>query len=368
MNCETLDNLLLDLLYDEVEGDDKRQAQAHLNGCEGCQQKFAGMGGVRQMFQAMPEPELPALSYQALLAEANTAAKKYAQGLASPNKKETESFWAKFSAGMRILWSPPVAVAVGVVLVLGVSLSLNTQHEAAQTPVVATEPMPASIVIDTPTRIEAAIAPSSTIAPAIPVAFSPEENIPKIELATEADETLAKARLEAPRGMFGGKLAEEAPSNNKAQGEGVGAGDIDGSFGVDSAAIPGNASAELFTVQTMALAAEGKCPEAEKTARAISAGTASWCQSMQASAKCFEQSKHGEQTKALYNEMKSFDSCAAEAEKALAALNKSQVGGTDTGTKSTIRSDLKKKAKPDPAPKAADKENVLDPFKKNISF
>jgi tetratricopeptide (TPR) repeat protein len=134
MNCETLDNLLLDLLYDEVEGDDKIQAQAHLNSCEGCQQKFAGMGGVRQVFQAMPEPELPALSYQALLAEANTAAKKYAQGLASPNKKETESFWAKLSATMRFLWSPPVAVAAGVVLVLGVSLSLNNAQLSPTSP------------------------------------------------------------------------------------------------------------------------------------------------------------------------------------------------------------------------------------------
>ena len=365
MNCETLDNLLLDLLYDEVEGDDKIQAQAHLSSCEGCQQKFAGMGGVRQVFQAMPEPQMPALSYQALLAEANTAAKKYSQGLASPKKSESEGFWAKLSAGMRVLLSPPVAVAAGVVLVLGVSLSLNTQHQAAPT-MAATKQMPAPMAMETPTRREAPNAPISTIAPAIPVAFSPTENIPNTELVNEADEAPTETKLDAPRGKPSGKLAEKSPSKDTIQGEG--SGDLDGSFGIGSAAIPGNASTELFTVQSTALAAEGKCGEAEKTARAMSAGTSSWCQGLQASAKCFEQSQQGEQTRALYNEMKSFDSCAAEAEKALAALNKSQVGGTGKGTQSTIRSDFKKKAKPEPAPKAVDKESALDPFKKNVSF
>src|SRR5688572_29554421 len=107
MNCETIDDLLLDLLYEEVEGDTKIQAEHHLSGCESCQQKFAAMGGVRRSFQSLPEPEMPMLGYQALLAEAASAAKKYAQ---PEIKKEEEQvgFWAKLRAGMKFLLSPPV--------------------------------------------------------------------------------------------------------------------------------------------------------------------------------------------------------------------------------------------------------------------
>jgi hypothetical protein len=131
MNCETLDNLLLDLLYDELDGDTKIEAQTHLTSCEGCQLKLAAMGGVRRVFQAMPEPEMPTLSYQALLAEADTAANNYSQASAPlKNQAEPQALWSKLSAAMRFLWSPPVAVAAGVVLVLGVSLSLNPLNPA----------------------------------------------------------------------------------------------------------------------------------------------------------------------------------------------------------------------------------------------
>ena len=66
--------------------------------------------------------------------------------------------------------------------------------------------------------------------------------------------------------------------------------------------------------------------------------------------------------------MKSFDACAAEAEKALVALNKSQVGGKKAN-QSAIRSECKKKAKPEPAPKN-DADSTMNPFKspKNVTF
>jgi hypothetical protein len=129
MNCETIDDLLLDLLYEEVEGDTKIKAEAHLSTCEGCQQKLAGMGSVRRSFQAMPEPEMPQLGYQALLAEATATAKTFTQPAIAKNKEE--GIWAKLSAAMRVLLSPPVAVAAGLVLVVTVSLSINEKAPSA---------------------------------------------------------------------------------------------------------------------------------------------------------------------------------------------------------------------------------------------
>jgi hypothetical protein len=357
MNCETIDDLLLDLLYEEVEGDTKIQAEHHLSGCESCQQKFAAMGGVRRSFQSLPEPEMPMLGHQALLAEAAVAAKRYAQPEAK-REEEQEGLWAKLRAGMKFLMSPPVAVAAGLLLVLTVSLSVNettpqrasTLTDSQMAPTAAAEPrqQPAPVAAVTPT--------------AAPIVAEPEVELAQNDPTPEKKPAKSGKTASPPAEPLADKGGADDFVNFDGSGEG-------GSFG--ATATPGVASASQFSTQSVALAKAGKCGDAEKTARTISAGSFDWCQGMQASAECFQQNQKLTETRNLYTEMQSFTNCAADAEKALASLNKSQVGGPSQGTKSTIRSEDKKKMKPSPAPKSIDADNTLSPFKKeskNVTF
>ena len=229
MNCEILDNLLLDLLYDELDGNEKIEAQAHLEGCEGCQQKFAAMGGVRRAFQAMPEPELPAFGHQALLAEAEAAAKRHSVVQAPPKKnQERDGLWAKLSAGMRLLLSPPVAVAAGVILVLGVSLSIGEQSSS---------PSPAKTTLaDEPLMVLQGAAPLPAAAPPPPPAFEAGVSLEALNAprAERPAPTESKAPLmpisppaeSKPKSVSGGKgYAEPVPTtpvDAKPQDAGVG--------------------------------------------------------------------------------------------------------------------------------------------------
>jgi hypothetical protein len=72
---------------------------------------------------------MPSLAYSALLAEAASAAQKFAAPT-QPKKviqDKTPSLWQKFMAGARLLFSPQLAVVAMLLLVVGLSLTMNDQ-------------------------------------------------------------------------------------------------------------------------------------------------------------------------------------------------------------------------------------------------
>jgi anti-sigma factor RsiW len=47
MNCQTLDDLLLDFLYEELAPEAAREVEVHLGDCPACTKKLVAFGKVR---------------------------------------------------------------------------------------------------------------------------------------------------------------------------------------------------------------------------------------------------------------------------------------------------------------------------------
>jgi tetratricopeptide (TPR) repeat protein len=57
LSCQDLETRLVDYVYDELEPAERQQVDLHLEGCGGCQDVLAGLGGTRRIMAALPEAE-----------------------------------------------------------------------------------------------------------------------------------------------------------------------------------------------------------------------------------------------------------------------------------------------------------------------
>ncbi len=83
MNCDRIDNLLLDYLYGELGPDEARQVEAHLDECPACADKYAELAGVRRLVRGLPEPVPSRMAVNKVLAVAReeAASKRSRRGL-----------------------------------------------------------------------------------------------------------------------------------------------------------------------------------------------------------------------------------------------------------------------------------------------
>lgn len=347
MNCERLETLLLDLLYEELEETSAREARAHAHGCASCGRKLESFRQVRRVALSLPEPAPPALPYTALLAEAQNAARQWKgekegekesvpQKPAKRRKDEenTSSWWDSFSQKLRFLLSPPFAAAAALTLLLASSFYLiNKSSQEAQpgapaavapeAPLMAAEPAPAPTLgtgrtvlaqqekgaIDTSTEelfMQGSAPPSLDSLGGVPARPMIEGDSVYVSFFTEADLAFREGRYQDALASY--RAAVEASE--------VGSEDW-------TRATSGLAQSQAYLQN---------CGEAEATARNLIAGSEPWSEAMFAVADCYVKTKDQRQASALYSELVKYPASADEANRRLASFDKPKLANKKTST------------------------------------
>lgn len=110
MDCNRLDQLLVDYLYGELPAQQVAEVEAKLADCPHCASKLADLQDTRQLMQQLEPLPAPTASLSFLLEEAATAA------------RQRTNLWTRLAAALRsLVFNPAPAAAMILVLALGVS-------------------------------------------------------------------------------------------------------------------------------------------------------------------------------------------------------------------------------------------------------
>ncbi|MBI4411389.1 MAG: tetratricopeptide repeat protein [Deltaproteobacteria bacterium] len=111
MNCSSIQENLVDLLYGEVSASAK-EAKLHLDSCSSCREEMSQLVEIRSIFNQLPDHEAPSYLMENVLALARL----------TPHSREEkgEGWLSRFLKPFTVLGLPqvPVTVAVGMVLAL----------------------------------------------------------------------------------------------------------------------------------------------------------------------------------------------------------------------------------------------------------
>lgn len=144
MNCETCQDRLMDLLYDEVRGPEADEARAHMEACPSCRASYEKLGMGQRFAARMPILE-PSVELRARIMASAIAAAKGEDPVAA-KKRDDEGdeggFWhsvRRFLAS--IVMAPQVAMATVMMLVVAIGLwyvgpRLSRQHDESGSTVV----------------------------------------------------------------------------------------------------------------------------------------------------------------------------------------------------------------------------------------
>ncbi len=188
MSCDTCQEHLLDLLYEEVEAEDAKALRAHVDGCDECRASFEKLDMAQRLSAELPLLEAPTAVTAAIMeaARAKVGAAAPAEEIESRAVEDEEGLWARFLrwAGSFAM-GPQVAMATIMMLVVSIGLWYfpNRQHGPEAT---------GSTVMTPDTEGE--VGPSATLSPAEPLALDLDEHTGRIRNREEAqvDGTLAR--------------------------------------------------------------------------------------------------------------------------------------------------------------------------------
>ena len=187
MNCETLNDRLLDLLYEEMPEAEVREAKAHVSGCTSCQQAWDRLHVTHRLLSSLPEEE-PSRSIDAAILAA--ARQKVGAEPARPAHRHDDpeidggGMWASILRWLTgFAGSPQFVMATVMMLVVAVGLWYlpGTQHEPTAT---------GGTVVAPDTQGEAA--PSATLSPAEPLDLDLDERTGRIRARDEEGNLLAQ--------------------------------------------------------------------------------------------------------------------------------------------------------------------------------
>ena len=214
MNCDTLNDRLLDLLYEEMPEAEAREAEAHVSGCASCQEAFQELHVTRRLLSTLPEEE-PSRSIDAAILAA--ARQKVGAEPARPERRRDDreidggGMWASILRWLTgFAGSPQFVMATVMMLVVAVGLWYlpGTQHEPTAT---------GGTVVAPDTRGEAA--PSAQLSPAEPLELDLDERTGRIRARDESGVTLAEQQGPAGRQLSPVEAPEPAAGASAQRGD-----------------------------------------------------------------------------------------------------------------------------------------------------
>jgi anti-sigma factor RsiW len=116
IDCQGVSARMMDLLYGELQGDERGTVEAHLAGCPSCRAELAAFQSTRASARlALDADQPPARAHQAILrAAAAAVAAKQAKPIEARAATREPSFWARW----RTRWTLPTFATLGAVAVV----------------------------------------------------------------------------------------------------------------------------------------------------------------------------------------------------------------------------------------------------------
>ena len=117
--CKSVDEQLVDFLYDELPPAQRRAYEAHLDDCPSCAAKVTGFQETQAAFEQLPEVRpAPELTFHIL----DEARRAVAQREAAARPEPRGGFWRRW------MLTPALGTAFAMLLVVGVMVALQSQH------------------------------------------------------------------------------------------------------------------------------------------------------------------------------------------------------------------------------------------------
>jgi TolA-binding protein len=219
MSCDTCQEHLLDLLYDEVEGEDAEALRAHVDGCDECRASLEKLGMAQRLATELPMLEAPTAVTAAIMDAARAkvgAATPAREEIQKKVEQDEEGLWARFLrwAGSFAM-GPQVAMATIMLLVVSIGLWYFPNRQRG--------PEATGSTVMTPDD-QGEVGPSATLSPADPLELDLDERSRRIRARDGEDlaDTPLARQVQRP-----GTGAAISATDEPAQQDGVSAGDDD---------------------------------------------------------------------------------------------------------------------------------------------
>ena len=147
-DCRTINSRLVDLVFDELEADEKLRLLAEVETCDGCLGEYRSITGTLLVFDRAAEASLPEESYwpehRAMLSQRLAPAVASSPGI---SRQRRDPLWKRiFTVRLPV----PVPVAAVIMLALLVSSVLALRKPASQR---ATPVQPAAVATAAPSKV-----------------------------------------------------------------------------------------------------------------------------------------------------------------------------------------------------------------------
>ncbi len=228
MSCDTCQEHLLDLLYDEVEGEDADALRAHVDGCDECRASLEKLGMAQRLATELPLLEAPTAVTDAIMdaARAKVGAATPAEEIAQKAPEDDEGIWARFLrwAGSFAM-GPQVAMATIMMLVVSIGLWYFPNRQRG--------PEATGSTVMTPDD-DGEVGPTATLSPADPLDLDLDERAGRIRNRGDEQADGESVARQARPGSAPAVPASDPPAEGLvAQDEDVGGGVIDGRLAED---------------------------------------------------------------------------------------------------------------------------------------
>jgi hypothetical protein len=151
-DCSTINSRLVDLVFDEIETNEKLRLLAELESCEACLDEYRSMTGALLVFDEAVEATAPIESYwPAHRAERHRRLEPVVASMPAADATRRDPLWKRIFT-MRLPVPVPLAAAIALALLISSALALRPSAKAAAP---ATQPP----VATTGTTTEAAALP-----------------------------------------------------------------------------------------------------------------------------------------------------------------------------------------------------------------
>jgi TolA-binding protein len=217
MSCDTCQEHLLDLLYEEVEGEDADALRAHVDGCDECRASLEKLGMAQRLATELPMLEAPTVVTAAIMdaarAKVGTAAPA-AEEVQQRVEEEDEGIWARFLRwAASFAMGPQVAMATIMLLVVSIGLWYFPNRQRG--------PEATGSTVMTPDD-QGEVGPSATLSPADPLDLDLDERAGRIRTRDGEEVGDAPLARQAQRPATGAAIPAADPPR-----EGASAGDDD---------------------------------------------------------------------------------------------------------------------------------------------
>jgi hypothetical protein len=190
-DCRKLENSLVDLVFDELEADEKQYLLAELGSCAGCLGEYRSMTDALLVFDQSVEASLPDESYWP---KHHAALRQCLETHALPAKTKRESLWKRLLMA-KLPVPVPVAAVIAIMLLTSSVIALRQSKAEAVTPA----PQALSTSTTIPQIIEVPVIRERVVTRTVFVEKRARENVRALRQATASphDEYALTARNNA---------------------------------------------------------------------------------------------------------------------------------------------------------------------------